>query len=237
MIPRQFSRDKFLSLSLKRRHKNAADLLKAALIKDRSLLNHYNQLALWLNLSSVTTEEEIYDRYHMHITQAALTLKEHHFLPEVRRYDPLVQQKALPVAVYLDHLRSAHNVGSILRTAESFGIMQIGFSEQTPTLSHPKVIDIAKGSAHLLSTCSFLDLPRPLIALETHQKAHSIFSFSFPETFTLILGNEEYGISNALLQKADQIVHIPLYGTKNSLNVSAAFAITAAVISEQLRRF
>jgi tRNA G18 (ribose-2'-O)-methylase SpoU len=58
--------------------------------------------------------------------------------------------------------------------------------------------------------------------------------FIFPASFTLILGNEEYGISNESLKLADYIVEIPLFGAKNSLNVACAFAIAASQIRRQL---
>ena len=74
------------------------------------------------------------------------------------------------------------------------------------------------------------DLPRPIIALDTGDAALSVLEFDFPETFTLILGNEEYGISNESLAEVDYILEIPLFGAKNSLNVACAFAIAASKI-------
>jgi tRNA G18 (ribose-2'-O)-methylase SpoU len=78
-----------------------------------------------------------------------------------------------------------------------------------------------------------ISLPRPIIALETAKNAPSIYEYRFPETFTLILGNEEYGISDEWLKQCDQIVTIPMYGFKNSLNVASAFAIAAHEIRKQ----
>ena len=72
--------------------------------------------------------------------------------------------------------------------------------------------------------------PSPLIALETMETAPSIFDFEFPESFTLLLGNEERGLKESTLQAAHHVVQIPLTGSKNSLNVAAAFAIAAANI-------
>ena len=71
------------------------------------------------------------------------------------------------------------------------------------------------------------DLPRPIIALDTSDEAISLNDFIFPASFTLVLGNEEYGISDAALRLADILVEIPLFGVKNSLNVACAFAIAA----------
>jgi tRNA G18 (ribose-2'-O)-methylase SpoU len=70
-------------------------------------------------------------------------------------------------------------------------------------------------------------LPRPLIVLDTSDEAIPLGEFLFPSEFTLILGNEEYGVSDEALQIADYLVEIPLVGVKNSLNVACAFAIAA----------
>jgi len=48
----------------------------------------------------------------------------------------------------------------------------------------------------------------------------------------LIVGNEVKGVSRSLLRKADRIIHIPMYGKKESLNVSVAFGVAAAKITE-----
>ncbi|MCB1082403.1 MAG: TrmH family RNA methyltransferase, partial [Chlamydiia bacterium] len=55
-------------------------------------------------------------------------------------------------------------------------------------------------------TGNLSDLPRPLIALETVETAPSIHDFSFPKTFSLLLGNEEYGLKEETLKSADAIV-------------------------------
>jgi tRNA G18 (ribose-2'-O)-methylase SpoU len=47
----------------------------------------------------------------------------------------------------------------------------------------------------------------------------------------VIVGNEALGIDKEILAQADGIVSIPLYGWKNSLNVSSAFAIACHILS------
>ena len=73
-------------------------------------------------------------------------------------------------------------------------------------------------------------MPQPLIALETVEDAHSLFDYIFPKNFTLVLGNEEFGISQKVLSQCTAAIQIPLVGSKNSLNVANSFAITAAQI-------
>jgi tRNA G18 (ribose-2'-O)-methylase SpoU len=57
-----------------------------------------------------------------------------------------------------------------------------------------------------------------------------MFRPQFP--VALVVGNEVKGVSRALLKKADHVVHIPMHGEKESLNVSVAFGVAAAKITE-----
>lgn len=220
----------------KAKHKKAASALKAAYL-DQALFPYYQELEEELSLPPIPyTKEALADRYHEHLKIATILLKEDRFLPKITHLDSLSKEPFLPIDIYLDNLRSAHNIGSIIRTTESFRLGAICFSEKTPTTSHPKIAKSAMGSDTFV-TCRekvpLTALRRPLIAIETHENATSLYKFSFPQSFSLLLGNEEYGLSKASLDCADMIVKIPLLGAKNSLNVAAAFAILASEIRRQ----
>ncbi len=173
------------------------------------------------------------DRYHWHLSEAGRCLKEHNLLPPIRKGDREPKSDFLPIAIYLDNIRSAYNVGSILRTVEALRIGAVYFSEKTPFIDNEKVQRTAMGAAELVlafRAVALLSLPRPLIALETSEDAEPVSEFLFPERFTLILGNEEYGVSEEALRAADHLIEIPMLGAKNSLNVACAFAIAAGAI-------
>jgi len=181
--------------------------------------------------------EAMSDRYHYHLKIACIHIKEDKFLPHVRHLDKLSNEPFLNIDIYLDRLRSAHNIGSIIRTAEAFRLGEIHFSEQTPYIDHKKIKSSAMGTESLVPChlkTPLNQLKRPLIAIETTKDATSIYDHTFSENCTLLLGNEEYGLSHHALSQADLILEIPLVGSKNSLNVSCAFAILASKIRSDL---
>lgn len=243
-----FTEKKFLSLPIERQHKKCAELLKhlyERLINQDPTLPEWDQYQLllqWMNdFPLISCQiEEVANRYHQHLQQAGQRKKEHHLLPCVRKGDrtePI--EPSWPIVVYLDQLRSAHNVGSILRTIEALGLGKAYFSPGTPFITHKQVKDTSMGADKWVE-CeqgTLLDtLPSPLIALETSDEAISLDDFIFPPCFTLIIGNEEYGCSEAVLRQADYLIEIPLRGRKNSLNVANAFAIVAGEIRRQRKR-
>jgi tRNA G18 (ribose-2'-O)-methylase SpoU len=239
-----FTRKKFLSLPVKRQHKKCAELLRRIydllLDKKEWLIDWqlYQQLLQWMNALPCEnpTLQTISDHYHSHLQQAQVFKREHQLLPKVRKGDRLQGEEAWPIAFYLDNLRSAHNVGSVIRTVEALALGSLYFSSNTPFITHKQVQDTAMGSIQWVSChqgIGLSTLPRPIIVLETTQEALSLYEFIFPSSFTLVIGNEEYGCSDETLQLADSLVEIPLRGHKNSLNVANAFAMVAGEIYRQ----
>ncbi len=232
----------FLRFSERIRHKKAAEILRLFhQLKDQRQLDLYRRIEAWCGLSRLSAEDfpAFSDRYHLHLTKAGISWKEHNLLsPPFYQPDRPSCVPCLPIAIYLDNLRSAFNVGSILRTTEAFRLGKVCFAENTPFIDNLKVQKTSMQAFDKVE-CEknpMLDhLPRPFIALETDPNAPCIFDFRFPPSFTLLLGNEEYGLSKDLLIQANAMVQIPLYGFKNSLNVASAFSIAAAIISKQLR--
>ncbi len=234
----KFNKNKFISLSLEKQHKELSKLLKKAYIK---LLKNlpideeitlYNTFLLWINEKPIesTSLQSLSDKFHYHLRLANINIHETDFLPSVSTLDIQSNTPFNDIAIYLDNLRSAQNIGSIIRTTEALRIGKIYFSKDTPFIDHKKVIKTSMGTSDIVPCFNDFDLnklPRPFIGLETEKTAQNINDFSFPKSFTLILGNEEYGISQKLLKSIDIFVKIPLLGNKNSINVACAYAIAA----------
>jgi 23S rRNA (guanosine2251-2'-O)-methyltransferase len=146
-----------------------------------------------------------------------------------------------PLTVVLDNLRSAHNVGSIFRTAECVGANQLLLCGITPQPPHPKLIKTAMHTVERLNwQCldqteeainRLKNMHIPVIALETTAHAAPLFDYQVTQPVGLILGNEALGIEEKILNQADIVLSIPVLGWKNSLNVSNAFAIAAYWLS------
>lgn len=239
-----FAKRKFLSLDLKQQHKKCAERLRASFEwicqSEEASFSEYEAWLSWMKLLPFEYSglKALADRYHWHLSAAGLCLKEHNLLPSIRKSDRSPSADFLPAAIYLDNVRSAYNVGSILRTVEALRIGAVYFSDKTPFIDNEKVRRTAMGAAEIVPVhrgIPLSTLPRPLIVLDTSDEAIPIANYLFPRSFTLILGNEEYGVSDEALRIADHLVEIPLCGMKNSLNVACAFAIAAQEIRKCLQ--
>jgi tRNA G18 (ribose-2'-O)-methylase SpoU len=153
--------------------------------------------------------------------------------------------KKIMKAVLLDNIRSAWNVGSILRSADGFGFAHAYLCGITPTPEVDAVRKTALGAEEYVTWSQHKDAVKlikelklegwEIGALEEDQRALPISQFtnsqpSYP--FVLILGSEVTGVDPELLDLADHIFYIPMHGQKRSFNVANAFSIAAYALAK-----
>ncbi len=163
---------------------------------------------------------------------------------EVSRYDGMhldkLKQVPFPITVIADNLRSEYNLGSIYRTAECVKAAWIYFCGITPFPPYNAFKKSAMGTEErvqytVASTRNAIQWCRekglPVIALETVTNSKSLFDYKPVQPVAVIVGNEALGIEEDILKLADEILYIPVFGWKNSLNVSNAFTLAAYYLS------
>lgn len=150
---------------------------------------------------------------------------------------------SFPCEVVLDNIRSAFNTGSIIRSAEGFGVQELFLVGITAGQDNPKVQKTAMGATNSLSIKhqpSLHALIREkkrtgftVYAVETVSGAGNLMCEQFRFPLCLIMGNEEYGIPEDYLAAADRIIHIPMFGRKNSFNVAVSCSIVLYAARQQ----
>lgn len=143
-------------------------------------------------------------------------------------------------------IRSTHNVGALLRTADGLGIETVYLSGYTPYPEHAqddrlphlrrKIHDqIAKTSlgAEVSQKWMYADDLDGIIdslrkegytiaGLEQSAESVRLPDYAPTEKIALLLGNEVHGIDQQLLRSLDVVVEIPMFGSKESFNVTVA---------------
>ena len=156
--------------------------------------------------------------------------------------------------VYLEDIRSPFNVGSMFRSAESFGVEKIFLSPFCADPNHARSRRTAMGCVEIIpwerreffaepkdapsikEADGIEQEPLPVFAMETG--GIPISEFPFPRRGLLIAGSEELGVSPHALSAAESSlgrVSIPCYGAKASLNVSVAFGIVMQAWAQAIR--
>ncbi|MFH1089539.1 MAG: TrmH family RNA methyltransferase [Candidatus Uhrbacteria bacterium] len=139
------------------------------------------------------------------------------------------------------NIRSLHNVGSIFRSADAFGVEKLYLTGFTGAPPRSEIAKTALGSENRVAWEQVEDIQSlilklrsegySLIGLENGDNIKSINETVFDKPVVLVLGNEVEGIEAEVREKLDLLVEIPMPGQKRSLNVSVAAGIAMFVLS------
>lgn len=153
------------------------------------------------------------------------------------------------LAVLLDNIRSAWNVGSILRSADGFGFNHAYLCGISSTPENEAVTKTSLGAEETVTWSYHKDAVKlvkglkkegwRVWALEDDERASAINNASIPvddvnwHRTVLIAGSEVTGVDPGLLDLCDAIYYIPMRGKKKSFNVAIAFGIAAYALTEK----
>ena|SRR3989344_4708429 len=163
------------------------------------------------------------------------------------------------IYLVLHNIRSAYNVGSIFRTADGAGVAKIYLCGYTPTPSvevsssksqFPIIDKIAKTALGAEKTVSWEKHQQTgrllsqlkkrgtrIIALELDSKSKNLLTYDFGalsgESLAIVVGHERKGLTKNILKYVDEILEIPMFGKKESLNVAVATGIALYTIIEK----
>ena len=141
------------------------------------------------------------------------------------------------IVIVLDNIRSAHNVGSAFRSADSFKIDKVclcGICAVPPSAEIHKSAIGAEFSVeweHFDRTIDAIHGLREegftIVSVEQTVNSVSLDDF-YPEKgrkYAFVFGNEVSGVDQEVIDASDFSLEIPQYGTKHSLNVSVSVGI------------
>lgn len=151
------------------------------------------------------------------------------------------------IIVIAHNIRSTHNIGSLFRTCEGFGVDQIilsGYSPypalpddlRLPHIARKTTEQIRKTALGAETMVPFARYEQPplemlrdtgytILGLEQDIRAHNLRTYEPPAKIVLMLGEEVEGIHDDLRAQCDELVEIPMHGKKESFNVSVAAGI------------
>lgn len=150
-----------------------------------------------------------------------------------------------PITIVCDNINNAPNIGSLFRISDAFNIDQLIFCgdnipigrRMTKTSRSTEKYVYYKIEADITNLINRLKSTHTIIALEITDKSVELNTFKLvtSKPIALIIGDENFGVSEAVLQMADTVVHINMYGNNSSMNVVQATSIALYEITKQLK--
>jgi 23S rRNA (guanosine2251-2'-O)-methyltransferase len=147
------------------------------------------------------------------------------------------EAEKLPVIAVLENVRSAYNVGSVLRTADAFLLAAVYTTGYTPHPPHKQIDKTALGAHESVHCEHFTDANAAIAQLR--QQGYTVYAVEQTDNSTMlndlivdrnkkiamVFGNEVSGVEAATIAICDGCVEIPQMGMKHSLNISVAAGV------------
>lgn len=156
------------------------------------------------------------------------------------------EAEKVPLTVVLDDVRSMHNVGSVLRTADAFRLEAVWMCGITGTPPHPEIHKTALGAEDSVEWQYFPTATEAVerlkaqgaevLAVEQAEGATMLHDFqpSPSRHYAIVMGNEVKGVHQEVIDRCHGCLEIPQRGTKHSMNVSVAAGIVIYHFAEHL---
>lgn len=146
------------------------------------------------------------------------------------------KSRKTPITIVLDNVRSSLNVGSVFRTSDAFLIEKIILCGITPTPPNKDIRKSALGSTNSVdwdyennTIDAVLKLKKnnyQIIGVEQVKESTMLNNFNISkDPIAIIFGNEVDGVNNNVINLCNEIIEIPQFGTKHSLNISVSSGI------------
>lgn len=147
-----------------------------------------------------------------------------------------------PKLLALDGVQDVRNFGALCRSAAAFGFDAVVLPQKKSVMVHEDAVKTSAGTIFNLHICRVSGLLNTLKHLKdqgfyligvTEKKDQKLRSDKAQDPTVLVLGNEEIGISEDIIQLCKGFIHIPIHEDVDSLNVSVAGGIAMYQISNQ----
>jgi 23S rRNA (guanosine2251-2'-O)-methyltransferase len=148
----------------------------------------------------------------------------------------------IPLILVLDGIQDPHNLGACLRTADAAGVDLVILCKDRSAGITPVVRRAASGAAETLAVIQATNLARVLRTLKkrgiwlagtSDEAKASLYETDLKSPLALVMGSEGSGIRRLTSELCDFLVHIPMSGQVESLNVSVATGVCLFEINRQ----
>ena len=164
---------------------------------------------------------------------------------QLTHYNTNFTKRTFPITLLCENVSNAPNIGSLFRIADAFGIQEIIFCGEKIAIPSRKMQKTSRATEKYVAFKVEQNIHKVLeqnknthqiIALEITDKSTALKNTKFKtnKPIILVIGDENFGVSEEVLKICNQIVHINMYGENSSMNVVQATNIVLYEITKQI---
>ena len=167
------------------------------------------------------------------------------FLTDKRRqrFDEVLSQRTKHFTVATEDVYQLHNTSAVMRSCEVFGIQELNVIEERNTkkidreiaLGAQKWVDLKRYKSVKNCITELRKNGYQIVATTPHLNNALLADFDVTQKSCIFFGRETEGLSNEVMEEADQFIKIPMVGFTESLNISVSAAIILQHLTSKLR--
>jgi tRNA G18 (ribose-2'-O)-methylase SpoU len=165
---------------------------------------------------------------------------------QLTHYTSSFNKKTFPITVLCENVSNAPNIGSLFRICDAFGVEKLVFSGEELPIPSRKMQKTSRATEKYVPYEIINDIHQyiksvkkthHIIAIEITEKSKALHQqkFNTNKPIVIIIGDENFGVSEAILNQTSEIVHINMFGENSSMNVVQATNIALYEITKQLQ--
>lgn len=179
------------------------------------------------------------------MNQALLTHLQDFLTPRRKMlFDRILPMRTRHLTVAVEDVYQLHNTSAVIRSCESFGIQDVHVIEEVNSkridreiaMGAQKWVDVHRHTSTKNCINSLREQGYSIVATTPHKKAKTLQDFSVNHKAAIFFGRETQGLSDFVLEEADDFIYIPMVGFTESLNISVSAAITLQHLMDDLRK-
>jgi tRNA G18 (ribose-2'-O)-methylase SpoU len=163
---------------------------------------------------------------------------------QLTHYNTNFKKQKFPILLVCDNVTNAPNIGSLFRISDAFGIkklilcggVSLGRKITKTSRATEKVVDyeICASASKVVENLKTEGYQIVSLEITSASKPIHSYVFSKEKPFALIIGDENFGVSEAILNISDAVIHIDMFGQNSSMNVVQATNIALYEMTKQL---
>lgn len=160
-----------------------------------------------------------------------------------RRFTEVLLNRTNFLTVVIEDVYQLHNTSAVVRSCDSFGIQSVHVVEErfekrldkNISMGAQKWVDVYQYPNTKDCIASLRDSGYKIVATTPHDDSYSLDAFEINQKTALFFGTEWKGLTEEVMNEADDFLHIPMVGFSESLNVSVSVAIILQNLTNKLR--
>ncbi|RED49583.1 TrmH family RNA methyltransferase [Seonamhaeicola aphaedonensis] len=164
---------------------------------------------------------------------------------QLTHYNSNFTKQTFPITVVSNNVTNAPNIGSLFRICDAFGIeklilcgshIPLGRKMTKTSRATEKAVNFEVQESVLQAVENLKTKRYQIISLEITESSLPIHTYEFYKKMpiALVVGDENFGVSEDILKLSDAVIHIDMYGQNSSMNVVQATNIALYEITKQL---